>query len=125
MPAIAAVRAADRAVRSAISDLLREEVRLLRSSEPRRYRFEFAEADVDPARLGPLVLTDDTELFELLHHAHRARMPDRELRLELRGRRIVGLDDELRGLVAEWIDISAAIVFLDRVDLDVEQILRT
>ncbi len=64
---------------------------------------ELAEPDDDLARLRSLVLTDDFELFELLHQAHGARMADREPRLQRGRRRVVRLDDELRRLVAERI----------------------
>ena len=68
----------------------------------------------DLARLRAFVRPDDFELFELLHQPHRARMADRELRLQLRGRRIVRFDDELRGVVAERIGRLAALLVVAR-----------
>ena len=87
----------------------REEILLaaLGLAQARRHHLQLGQTDDDLARLGALVRTHDLELFELLHQTHGARMADRELRLQLRGRRVVGLDDELRRLVAERIDVLA------------------
>src|SRR5579875_3026042 len=89
----------------------REEVGLpVALAQARGDRLELAEAEQNAARLGAFVRSDDLELLELLHDAHRARMADGESRLQLRRRREVRFDDEFRGLVRQRIEIAALLV---------------
>ena len=49
------------------------EIQLVGLAEPVGDRFQFAETDIDAARLRALVRPDDAEPFEMLHDAHSPR----------------------------------------------------
>ena len=67
---------------------------------------------------------DHAALFQKLHQPYGARVPDRKARLELRGRRIIRLDDEPGRIVRERIDAAGGtVVVFERRDVDVEQVV--
>src|SRR5580700_2074940 len=93
-------------------------------AETRRHQFEFRQTDQNLPGFCSLMPTDDLEIFELFHHAHRAGMANRKLRLQRGRRRVVGSDNELCRFVTERIGIAPRrLVIADWDDFDVEQVV--
>ncbi len=103
---------------------MREEIALaaIVLAEPWRDRFELRDAEQNTPGLRSFMRSDDFEIFELLHDTDRARMSDREARLQLCSRREARFDDELRGFVRQRIDVAFLVFIADRHDLEIDAI---